>query len=39
MNGPQKSYYESGKVKSEATWVNGKAGASKYYDEDGKETK
>ncbi len=30
---------ESGKVKSESTWVNGKAGASKYYDEEGKETK
>lgn len=39
MNGPQKAYYESGKVKSEATWVNGKQGASKYYDEDGKESK
>jgi hypothetical protein len=37
MYGLQKVYYESGKEKSETTWTNGKSGATKSFDETGKQ--
>jgi antitoxin component YwqK of YwqJK toxin-antitoxin module len=37
INGIQKGYYESGKLKYETTYANGVKGATKSYDENGKE--